>query len=81
MKKEKERRKKEEEEVNNLWKMDGEHTVEVEYKMADIIGPDFVYEEDKEIVEEEEEEAKDEGIVERVVRQQGHCHQSGGQME
>ena len=44
MKEEGERRKKEEEEVNNLQKMEGECAAKVEYKWADIIGPDFIYE-------------------------------------
>ena len=39
VKEEEEWRKKEEEEVNNLWKMEGECTAEVEYKGVDIIGP------------------------------------------
>ena len=79
MKEEEERRKKEEKEVDDLWKMEGEDAVEVEHKGADNIGPDFAYEEDEEIAEEEEEE--DEGIADRVVRRQGHRHQSGGKME
>ena len=52
-------------------KMEGECAAKVEYKWADIIGPDFIYEEDEEIVEEEEEE--DKGIAARVVRRRG-CH-------
>jgi len=66
-----EQRKKEEKEVNDLRRTDNERAAEVEYRMADIIGPDFVYEEDEEAVEEEEEEVKDEGIAERVVRRRG----------
>ena len=72
VKKEGEQRKKEEEEVNNLRKTEGEHTAKVECKWVDIIGPDFVYEEDEEIAEEEEEE--DKGIAARVVRWQGGRH-------
>jgi hypothetical protein len=73
VKEEGERRKKEEEEVNNLRKTEGERAAEVEYKWADIIGPDFVYEEDEKIAEEEEEE-EDEGIAARVVRRRGRRH-------
>jgi hypothetical protein len=70
---EKEQMKKEEEEVNNMQRMDGENNTVVDHDLTSIIGPDFLYKEDEEI-EEEEDEVEDEGIADRVVRQQEHRH-------
>ena len=54
---------------------EGVTRVSSNHNMTDIIGDGFFY-------EEEEKEARDKGIAERVIsRQQGCHHQGGGHME
>lgn len=71
-----ERTRKEKEEVNNLQRKESElgtTDVDANHHIADIIRPSFFYEEEEE-AKEDEGEAENEGIVDRVVRQWGHHH-------
>jgi hypothetical protein len=58
--------RKEKETVDNIRKAEDKHTQAANHDIADIIEPNFYYDENKETVEEEE--AENEGIAERVAR-------------
>jgi hypothetical protein len=71
-----ERMRKEKEEVNNLQRKESECSimeVNANHHIADIIGPGFFYKKEEE-TRENEREAEDEGIADRVVRWRGRRH-------
>jgi hypothetical protein len=69
---EEEQVRKEKEMVDNMRKAEDKQTQAANHDIADIIEPNFYYDEDEETVEEEEAENK--GIAERVARWQGRHH-------
>jgi hypothetical protein len=71
-----ERTRKEKEEVNNLRRKESECSiteVDTNHHIADIIGPGFFHEEEEE-TREDEREAEDKSIADRVIRRRGHRH-------